>query len=386
MSIPQDQYLLQKNSNDNFLLELKQITEKWRDLLEKQIPIKNERGGITLIKLKSINEKKIIGYGSIKNNPTLVVSDNSVKNLDTKINSIHKFGDKKLETNFNGKLNMITIKDIECILFFIDSNSDRLTNEFYELMNILRYGFKEYSSQFWKKLIIVFYNTENIGSNKFKLRYNPTKDKDNYDREYVNKLSILQEQKIEFIKDKIRNLRKDIINIFKKNYDLNEEKNLEFIIMDDLYVGMEIPYGINSEHTNELNKIESKKIKIEIRDGHSELCNLIKSKDKDFALNCQVVDCEGLPTHIYKGKYLIGTKFKRSYKLITAWFVLVFCLNILVGFSTNNFNNRLYLTIPVCGVFDMIAFYYRKKIVQIFYPCLYKYIKNDTTYQYGFNF
>ena len=35
------------------------LTWKCRDLLEKQIPIKNERGGITLIKLKSINDSSV---------------------------------------------------------------------------------------------------------------------------------------------------------------------------------------------------------------------------------------------------------------------------------------------------------------------------------------
>ena len=380
MSNSQDQYLLQNNSNDDLSLELKQLTEKWKQLVREPIVNKKKDGCFTLIKFNSTNKKKILGYGSINNNTILVVSDNS-ENLDNKIHSIHKFGNKKLQNNFNGKLNMINVENIECILFFIDSNTYRFNNQMNEIINILRSGFKEYSSKFWKKIIIVFYNTKEIGSDKFKIIYNPTNDKDNYDMEYIDKLYNLQKKKKDFIKDRITCLKKEVINFLKKGYDLNEESNLEFIIMDDLYVRMEIPYGINFVDK----KIKPERIKMDIRDGYSELYNSIKSKSDGFTLKCQIVDCEGLPTHIYKGKYLIGTKLKRSYKLITVWFVTILCLNILIGFSTNNFNNRLYLTIPVCGVFDMIAFYYRKQIVQIIYPCLYKYIKNDTTCQYGFN-
>ena len=366
---------------------LSEILEKWQKCKTENKKIPNNFGYAYTLNTYEQNNK-IIGFGNLAA-PILLFPSDEEKNSEY----IFKFGNDKEYSNVSIMKEKITnISDIGCILYFFDLQTNRILKNDKENMTFLRYGFHDTNNiDFWNKLVIVFYNCEklrNVCMSNFP-KYNPKdngqsrEDWDTYKKEYdsmyvnnycnaIKKYNNMITNKETEIKKSLQNMCIDYLRLPKdykfKSIVLN--KNSEYTISD--YINSDCKDKFLN-FTNNLND-----------DWETSLKSLVSEACKTKKINCEIVKTDEICINI-TDEYNIGTKRKYSYKLISAWFVTVFCLNILVGFSTNNFNNRLYLTIPVCVVFDMIAFYYRKKIVQVFYPCLYKYIKNDTAYNYLFD-
>lgn len=367
--------LLDDYTKDKPML-LSKILEKWKKCKKEHNQEIPDNFGYVYNLKTSEQDNKIIGFGNLKK-PILLLPSNEDKNY------LFKFGDNKEYSDISRIKERVTnISNIGCILYFFDLETNRIKLNEKENMTFLRYGFHDTNNiDFWNKLIIVFYNCEklrNICLGNFS-NYNPEDNgqsredwvtyKKEYDSMYVKNYCNAIKKYNEMIAKKENEIKEGLQNMcisylsLPKDYKFKSivlNKNSEYIISD--YIDSDCKKNF-SNFTNNLND-----------DWETSLKSLVSEACKTKKINCEIVNTEELCIDI-TDEYNIGTKRKYSYKLISAWFVTVFCLNILVGFSTNNFNNRLYLTIPVCVVFDMIAFYYRKKIVLIFYPCIYKYFK-----------
>ena len=291
------------------------------------------------------------------------------------------FGDDNIIDKEN-KIQSYNIKNIGYILYFVDCTSNRFRSSDVELLNTLRYGFKKYNSIFWNKLIIVMCNTNEICD--VNLKYRPPKnDKDakkNYDKNFVSIIEENFEKTKKNIKKRIMTIAESMNEACQENFNLKDNFSLEFVVMDEFFPFIDIPYSLYPEYKENLEKKypELEEIVINnIPSGYSELEKLaIKKYNFNFDLDCQVVKYEGLPTY-YKNKYLVGTKPKRSIKIIAAWFVTVCCLNILIAFIPKKINYQDIFTISFCGVFDIITYYYRHEIFSVILnPCLYKYLVN----------
>ena len=383
-----EEQLLTKN--DNISLNLSAILNAWKNV--SQIKLDNYKIQENFGYIHNYSEttrefnNSIIGFGAKQGKPILLLSVKETNGF------IFKFGDDKKYSNIE-KINekILNIKNIGCILYFFDLEKNRISNNEIEVMKFLRFGFNNTNNNdFWNKIIIVFYNAEKVKNTFFgtQLVYNPPKSqKENYDTQYVKRCKEAITKFNEHILKRKETLKRNIQRMCKNYFVLETCKFKSIIIGNGIKEinsddeSFNIPYGISTKCENDLSKIiENNNL---YKNWYTSLIRLVNDTVETKRINCEIVNTQDIKIKINEG-YNIGTKLKRSYKLITMWFVTILCLNILIGFSTNNFNNRLYLTIPVCGVFDMIAFYYRKQIVQIIYPCLYKYIKNDTEYQWLF--
>jgi hypothetical protein len=378
--------LLDNYTQDKPML-LSKILEKWDKCKKEHKKVPSNFGYAYNLKTCEGNNK-IIGFGNLTS-PILLFPSNKEKNTEF----VFKFGNDKEYSDINIIKEKITnISNIGCILYFFDLETNRIKTNEKENMTFLRYGFHDTNNiDFWNKLIIVFYNCEKIRNVYFGnlTNYNPKDNgqsredwityKKEYDSIYVKNYCNAIKKYNEMIVNKENEIKKGLRNMCISYLRLPEDyefksivlnKNSEYVISD--YIDSDCKKKFLNFKKNDFND-----------NSYTLLTSLVKEACKTKKINCEIVNTQDITIKI-NDEYNIGTKLKRSYKLITAWFVTILCLNILVGFSTNNFNNRPHLTIPVCGVFDMIAFYYRKKIVQIIYPCLYKYIKNETVYHYCF--
>ena len=243
-------HLLEKTKDNNLPFELKNLVDRWKNLSQKRkdyLDDSENLGSFNFVTLNSQNEKALIGYGSINSKPTLLVSQKGLKTSSENEMSIYMFGDDN-DIDENNEIQSYNIKKIGYILYFVDCNSNRFRNSDVELLNTLRFGFKNYNSIFWNKLIIVMYNTNEICN--VNLKYRPPKNnkdaKKEYDKNFVSLIEENFENTKKNIKQRIMAMAESINEACQENFSLNGNFSLEFIVMEKLFPFIDIPFGLNS--------------------------------------------------------------------------------------------------------------------------------------------